>query len=135
MLCARDFRRGSDYSLTGAAKCSGYLFDDVRVAARAAGETCVFEHTSKIDASEIATLNRNQTSNCPKESFRKSASNRHGEAFNQDESHQGQQGPDREGDSHPEADKKVNCDHGYQLGLPGTEAPCRLKERELMTGE
>ncbi len=98
------------------------------MAARAAGETCVFEHTSKIDASEIAKLYRNQTSNRPKDSFGKSEHNRHDDAFNQDESHQGQQGPDRKAGPYPDADKKVNCDCGYQPTPPTEAPPGRLKE-------
>jgi hypothetical protein len=134
VLCARDFRRGRFILFRAPQVRRYYLFGDIGVAARAAGDTCVFKHASKIDASEIAKLNRNQTSNCPKDSFRKSASNRHREAFNQDEGHQGQQSPDREDGSHPDADEKVNCDCGYQLD-PRAEAPRRLEDWGLMAGE
>jgi hypothetical protein len=102
---------------------------EIGVAARAAGDTCVFKHTPKIDASEIAELNRNQTSNRPKERFRKSTSNHHRETFNQDEGHHGQQSPDREDGSHPYAHEKVNCDCGYQLDPPAEAPPSRLAKR------
>ena len=81
--------------------------------------THVLENASKVDTSKIAELNSNQASQRPKKPRGKTAPDRHPDALDENDGHQGQQRPDGKDRSRSQAGKKVKCDHGYQICLQG----------------
>jgi hypothetical protein len=88
------------------------------------GDTRMLQHTTKIDTSKVAHLNRDQTPQGPKPD-RNAPRDRDPNALDQNERDQGQERSHGKDRSRNRPGKKVKCDRGYQ------DIPPQVKFRRL----